>query len=426
MPINGSLLSVYTIQPTIGTSLGSIAGNSLVNTVIVLQPDFARNVSITFDTFWDGGDITIAGRDIFGAFVRETILSNPDNISYSNTIFKTITSISKSAIGSNPDTAGIDTRQVFNFVQLNEQDTLFLIDCSIIEVTVRLPSTQHISTGRRLIFQKTDSSANNLIILPEGMSLIDGASSFIIDTQYNDLTIVNDNTNWIQLGNGTGGSSPGPQGVPGSNGFQGVNGVQGNQGSPGLQGANGIQGDQGATGATGSQGAAGTQGSIGAQGTVGSQGNTGTQGSNGSQGVAGTQGVSGSQGNDGAQGFQGALGTQGATGFQGTAGSNGAQGNQGTIGTQGNQGATGSQGTTGTQGTSGSQGNQGNNGSIGSQGNQGAVGSTGAQGNQGTQGNQGAIGTQGATGSQGNQGNQGSTSGTTTGPTVVYWYNTFI
>jgi len=79
----------------------SVRGDVATNPILTpVNPDVPRNVTATFGAAWDGGDIVVTGTDQFGqAGVTETLVSNPGTIRTGTKIFKTITSLAKTAIG---------------------------------------------------------------------------------------------------------------------------------------------------------------------------------------------------------------------------------------------------------------------------------------------------------------------------------------
>jgi hypothetical protein len=111
----------------------------------------------------------------------------------------------------------------------------------------------------------------------------------------------------------TGGSGRGPRGFTGSQGFTGSRGPLGFVGSIGDLGYTGSRGTDGYTGSIGFTGSQGITGFVGSQGLQGIQGATGFTGSQGLQGVQGAIGGQGVQGATGFVGSQGLQGTQGVT-----------------------------------------------------------------------------------------------------------------
>lgn len=63
-------------------------------------------------------------------------------------------------------------------------------------ITVNLPAAASHS-GRRYEIKKTDSSANTVTIDGSGAETIDGAATYVLNTQYQSVTIVSDGTSWF-------------------------------------------------------------------------------------------------------------------------------------------------------------------------------------------------------------------------------------
>lgn len=93
-------------------SLGAIAAKSAVSLAasqfgdaatnpltIAGQPDAPRNVRAVFGSTWDGGNIVVTGTNQFGAAVTETLVAVANSTVVGTKIFKTVTSIAKSAVG---------------------------------------------------------------------------------------------------------------------------------------------------------------------------------------------------------------------------------------------------------------------------------------------------------------------------------------
>ena len=171
--------------------------------------------------------------------------------------------------------------------------------------------------------------------------------------------IVQNDSLFINLNNGTIINAGHVTGAQGPIGLTGPTGPQGAQGTIGLTGPTGPQGSQGPIGLPGPAGPQGAQGTIGLTGPQGSQGPiglTGPAGPQGAQGSIGLTGPAGPQGTQGPTGLTGPAGPQGATGPIGLTGPAGPQGAQGPIGLTGPTGPQGSIGLTGPAGSQGSNG----------------------------------------------------------------------
>lgn len=150
----------------------------------------------------------------------------------------------------------------------------------------------------------------------------------------NDSLFINlNNGTIINAGHVTGAQGPigltGPAGPQGAQGTIGLTGPQGSQGPIGLTGPAGPQGAQGSIGLTGPAGPQGTQGPIGLTGPAGPQGSQGPTGLTGPTGPQGTQGPTGLTGPAGPQGAQGPIGLTGPQGSQGSIGLTGPAGSNG-------------------------------------------------------------------------------------------------
>lgn len=79
---------------------------------------------------------------------------------------------------------------------LNTTDRHVMVDTSSIAITVTLPA---VATGRRITIKDKSGAAGtrNITINRGGTSLIDGATSKTINTNYGVLDLVSDGTNWL-------------------------------------------------------------------------------------------------------------------------------------------------------------------------------------------------------------------------------------
>ena len=74
-------------------------------------------------------------------------------------------------------------------------DDVILADAALAPLTITLP-TAATMTGRRLEIKKIDSAANAVTIDADGAELIDGATTYVINTQYTSRTVISDGTQW--------------------------------------------------------------------------------------------------------------------------------------------------------------------------------------------------------------------------------------
>lgn len=75
-------------------------------------------------------------------------------------------------------------------------DQVILNDTSSAAYTLTLYTAVG-NTGRELFIKKTDSSSNLLTIDGNASETIDGDTTFVLDSQYDEISIVSDGTNWI-------------------------------------------------------------------------------------------------------------------------------------------------------------------------------------------------------------------------------------
>jgi hypothetical protein len=106
--------------------------------------------------------------------------------------------------------AGIVVTQATNTVQISTKlspttkssnyvatltDDVILVDATSASVTITLPTTAS-ALGRTYFIKKIDSSANSMVIQPNGAEVIDNATSKSSVIQYESFTIVSDGTKW--------------------------------------------------------------------------------------------------------------------------------------------------------------------------------------------------------------------------------------
>lgn len=81
-------------------------GSTVIGTGFT-NPDLPRSISVAFGASWDGGNLTVAGLDQFGAPVSEVITANPGNTVNGSQVFATVTSATLASSGSGVGTATI-------------------------------------------------------------------------------------------------------------------------------------------------------------------------------------------------------------------------------------------------------------------------------------------------------------------------------
>ncbi|MEM2352056.1 MAG: hypothetical protein QXT26_06580, partial [Thermoproteota archaeon] len=93
---------------------------------------------------------------------------------------------------------GFQCRTVNSNSSLTLYDSVILCDCSSSAITVTLPSASGIS-GRIFRIVKIDSTLNTVTVLPYGSEKINNGSQYVIDQQYEGVSIVSDGSNWFVL-----------------------------------------------------------------------------------------------------------------------------------------------------------------------------------------------------------------------------------
>lgn len=68
-----------------------------------------RNVRAIFAAAWDGGNIVVTGTDQFNKAQTETLTANPGNTVVGVKVWKTITSVAKTAVGATANTVSVGT-----------------------------------------------------------------------------------------------------------------------------------------------------------------------------------------------------------------------------------------------------------------------------------------------------------------------------
>lgn len=105
----------------------NLASNSLT---IAAQPDFPRTVLATFQASYDGGDIVIVGVDHTGLAATETLASNAGGTTAGTIAWKSITTVSKSAVGATTNTVSVGYQDTFGLgaKPLKELSILCFVD----------------------------------------------------------------------------------------------------------------------------------------------------------------------------------------------------------------------------------------------------------------------------------------------------------
>jgi len=79
-----------------------------------------------------------------------------------------------------------------NYVALDRD--CVLADASAAALTITLPSP---TANAEVIVKKIDATANTVTISPAATETIDGATSLVLDTQYEAYHLISDGTNWF-------------------------------------------------------------------------------------------------------------------------------------------------------------------------------------------------------------------------------------
>ncbi len=79
-------------------------------------------------------------------------------------------------------------------VTLNGEDHIVICDCTSNAITVNLPAAS--TSGRIYSIKKIDASGNAVTVDGNGSETIDGATTATISSQYDDIRIVSDGSNW--------------------------------------------------------------------------------------------------------------------------------------------------------------------------------------------------------------------------------------
>lgn len=113
-------------------------GGSNTVTTGFTNPDLPRNVSVAFGAAWDGGNLTIAGLDQFGAPVSEVIVANPGATVNGSQVFATVTSAQLASSGSATGTAsiGVGTKLGIPFNLTNTSAVVYVDGATEVAVAV--------------------------------------------------------------------------------------------------------------------------------------------------------------------------------------------------------------------------------------------------------------------------------------------------
>lgn len=74
---------------------------------------------------------------------------------------------------------------------------VILCNCTSNSITINLPTA--VGNTAIYILKKTDSSANTVTVDPNSTQTIDGGSTAVLQVQYESITVVSDNSNWMVI-----------------------------------------------------------------------------------------------------------------------------------------------------------------------------------------------------------------------------------
>lgn len=80
------------------------------------QPDMPRNLSVTFESGWDGGAVTVTGTDQFDTAITESFAYSAGTVNGTK-MFKTVTGVAKATIGVATKTASVGTGGILGIPQ---------------------------------------------------------------------------------------------------------------------------------------------------------------------------------------------------------------------------------------------------------------------------------------------------------------------
>lgn len=75
-------------------------------------------------------------------------------------------------------------------------DDYVLVNASSGNVVISLMSAATVD-GKKILVEKTDSSANTVTVDPSGAETIEGAATYVLTSQYQGVQVISDGTNWV-------------------------------------------------------------------------------------------------------------------------------------------------------------------------------------------------------------------------------------
>ena len=185
----------YNTQRT-GTVHG---GESLGENVLIHSGNLGAKISGS-DIYVSGGTKGISVLGSSGV----TIVNNVEFATVINSSGVTVSEDQSLYINNLPikDTAsGVRIKSVTNNYTALWGDTVLLVNASGGNITITLPDSAEVAVaknemGKLFYIKKVDASANTVTIDPYSTQTIDGAGTYVINTQYDSVTIVSDGSNY--------------------------------------------------------------------------------------------------------------------------------------------------------------------------------------------------------------------------------------
>lgn len=97
-------------------------------------------------------------------------------------------------------TASVVTKSGAFTISVGDNRSLFLCDASSAAFTAGIVSAATAGENFTVSIKKTDSSSNAITIDPSGAETIDGATTFVLDAQYEEIKLQSDGSNWHAVG----------------------------------------------------------------------------------------------------------------------------------------------------------------------------------------------------------------------------------
>jgi hypothetical protein len=198
-----AVTATNTVTYTIDISEYSTAAVANNDSFMMLDSDGTTEQRSTVNqlgTYMAGNNITNTNGVLsFADSVIDGIVFESANFVDSTTIDFTVTA-GTSVTAIVKDTSITEAKRSRSVVTDSTTSTLASTDdVSLVNATggaVTITLTGVATSGKRLTIKKTDSTANTVTIQRDGSSTIDGATTKILYSQYESITIISDGTNW--------------------------------------------------------------------------------------------------------------------------------------------------------------------------------------------------------------------------------------